>query len=40
MNIEERRLMTKVVKLYYLEGWTQTEIAKKLTNPGQLSLNF
>ncbi|CEI83381.1 DeoR family transcriptional regulator [Oceanobacillus oncorhynchi subsp. incaldanensis] len=30
MNIEERRLMTKVVKLYYLEGWTQTEIAKKI----------
>ncbi|MFD1415578.1 sugar-binding transcriptional regulator [Oceanobacillus jeddahense] len=30
MSMEERRLITKVVKLYYLEGWTQTEIAKKI----------
>lgn len=30
MSMEERRLVTKVVKLYYLEGWTQTEIAKKI----------
>lgn len=26
---EERRLMVKVAKLYYFEGWTQAEIAKK-----------
>ncbi|ASN04369.1 sugar-binding transcriptional regulator [Virgibacillus necropolis] len=29
LNWEERRLMVKVAKLYYFEGWTQAQIAKK-----------
>ncbi|WP_170138799.1 sugar-binding transcriptional regulator [Oceanobacillus chungangensis] len=30
MTTEERRLMIKVAKLYYLEGWTQNQICKKV----------
>ncbi|MUK87627.1 sugar-binding transcriptional regulator [Ornithinibacillus sp. L9] len=30
MDLDERRLLLKVAKLYYFEGWTQTEIAKKV----------
>ncbi|SFE11959.1 DNA-binding transcriptional regulator LsrR, DeoR family [Lentibacillus persicus] len=29
LSWEERRLMVKVAKLYYFEGWTQAEIARK-----------
>ncbi|WP_174614571.1 sugar-binding transcriptional regulator [Virgibacillus ihumii] len=29
LSWEERRLMVKVAKLYYFEGWTQAQIAKK-----------
>ncbi|SES92006.1 DNA-binding transcriptional regulator LsrR, DeoR family [Oceanobacillus limi] len=30
MKLEERRLLLKVAKLYYFEGWTQNEISKKV----------
>jgi DNA-binding transcriptional regulator LsrR (DeoR family) len=30
MNWEERRQLVKVANLYYLEGWTQEQISKKL----------
>lgn len=29
LNWEDRRLMVKISKLYYFEGWTQAEIARK-----------
>lgn len=29
LDWEERRLMVKIAKLYYFEGWTQAQIAKK-----------
>src|SRR5690625_7728172 len=29
LSWEERRLLVKAAKLYYFEGWTQAEIARK-----------
>ncbi len=34
---EERRQLVKVANLYYIDGWTQEQIARKA---GQLFQNF
>ncbi|GIO26932.1 sugar-binding transcriptional regulator [Ornithinibacillus bavariensis] len=40
MDIHERRLLLKVAKLYYLEGWTQSEIAKKVNKSRPIISKF